>query len=115
MAMSMLKGKALPNVFCAEEGATAIYLLNLSPTKAVENQIPYEAWSGFKPRVSHLCIFGYIAYALVNLANRSKLDEKSIKCIFVGYCTHSKAYRLHNPLNGKVVASRNVVFDEEAG
>lgn len=114
MARSMLKAKGLPNDFWAEGVATAVYLLNLSPTKAVQNQIPYEAWSGFKPWVSHLRIFGCIAYALVNSENRSKLDDKSIKCIFVGYCTHSKAYRLYNPLNGKVVVSRNVVFDEEA-
>ncbi|KAF2320696.1 hypothetical protein GH714_030132 [Hevea brasiliensis] len=52
------------------------------------------------------------AYALVNF--RSKLDEKSEKCIFIGYSPHSKAYRLYNPISGKVIISRDVVFNEEA-
>jgi len=34
------------------------------------------------------------------------------KCIFIGYCTQSKAYRLYNPLNGKILIRRDVVFDE---
>ena len=111
MARSTLKAKNLPNMFWGKAIVTAVYLLNLSPTKAVMNQTPYEAWQGRKPRVSHLKVFGCIAYAL--LENRSKLDDKSQKCIFIGYCTKSKAYRLYNPLSGKVIVSRNVIFNEE--
>ena len=92
-----------------------MYLLNISPTKAALNQTPYEAWKGTKPLVSHLRIFGCIAYVLVNFRTRQKLDEKSEKCIFIGYSLESKAYRLYNPLSGKVIISRNVIFDEEKG
>ncbi|KAF2320532.1 hypothetical protein GH714_028041 [Hevea brasiliensis] len=95
MARSLLKAKELPDYFWGEAVATAVYLLNISPTKAVLNQTPYEAWMGKKPRVSHLKAFGCVAYSLVNF--RSKLDEKSEKCIFIGYSPHSKAYRLYNP------------------
>lgn len=52
MARSMLKAKGLPNKFWAEGISTAVYLLNLSPTRAVPNQIPYEAWNGFKTWVN---------------------------------------------------------------
>jgi transposase InsO family protein len=38
MAKSMLKGKGLPNMFWAEAVATAVYLLNRSPTKAVKKR-----------------------------------------------------------------------------
>lgn len=111
MARSLLNARGLPVHFWGEAVATAVYLLNISPTKAVLDQTPYEAWMGRKPRV-HLKVFGCIAYALVNL--RSKLDEKSEKCIFIGYSPQSKAYRLYNPTNGKVIINRNVVFNEEA-
>ena len=37
MAHSLLKGKNLPNCFWAKVVATAVYLLNISPTKAVAN------------------------------------------------------------------------------
>lgn len=111
MARSSLKAKGLPDYFWGEAVATAVYLLNISPTKVVWNTTPLEAWNGKKPRVSHLRIFGCIAYALVNF--HSKLDEKSTKCIFVGYSLQSKAYRLYNPISGKVIISRNVVFNED--
>lgn len=94
MARSMLKAKGLSDEFWGEAVATAVYILNISPTRAVMNRTPYEAWTGKKPKVSHLKVFGCIAYALVN--TRSKLDEKSIKCIFIGYSLQSKAYRLYN-------------------
>ena len=114
MARSLLKAKELPNVFWAEGVATAVYLLNLSPTKVVPNQTPYEAWSGRKPSVSHLKVFGCIVFALIDSHNRSKLDDKSIKYIFIGYYSQSKAYRLYNPVSDKVVVNRNVVFNEDA-
>ncbi|XP_058000540.1 uncharacterized protein LOC110654465 [Hevea brasiliensis] len=44
MARSLLKGKGLPNQHWAEAIATVVYLLNISPTKVVLNQTPYEAW-----------------------------------------------------------------------
>ncbi|XP_016721281.1 uncharacterized mitochondrial protein AtMg00820-like [Gossypium hirsutum] len=46
--------------------------------------------------------------------NRSKLDEKSMKCIFVGYYSQSKSYRLYNPLSGKLaLAVSNPIYYEE--
>ena len=58
--------------------------------------------------------FGCIAYAFVNPQKRTKLDEKSEKCIFIGYCTQSKGYRLYSPESGKIMVSRNVMFDENS-
>ena len=111
MARSMLKAKRLSDKFWGEAVATTVYLLNISPTRAVYNQTSYEAWKHKKPQVSHLKVFGCVAYALVN--DRSKLDKKSDKCIFIGYCDQSKAYRLYNPVSGNFLISRNVIFNEE--
>ena len=74
MTRSLLKAKRLLDRFWEEAVATAVYLLNISPTKAVLNQTPYEAWMGKKSRVSDLQVYGCMAYALVN--SRSKLDKK---------------------------------------
>ena len=108
----MLKSKDMPNSFWAEAVATAVYILNLSPTKAVMNKTPYEAWFRRKPAVGHLRVFGCVAYTLINSHNRKKLDAKSEKCIFIGYCIQSKGYRLYNPETKKTIVSRNVMFDE---
>lgn len=60
MATSMMNEKGLPKRFWAEAVFTAVYILNRSPTKFVKNKTPFEAWSGFKPSVRHLKIFGCI-------------------------------------------------------
>ncbi|KAA0056488.1 Integrase, catalytic core [Cucumis melo var. makuwa] len=49
MARSMLQIKGLSNDFWAEAVSTSIYLLNISPTKAVMNKTPFEAWYGKNP------------------------------------------------------------------
>ena len=45
--------------------------------------------------------------------SRKKLDPKAVKCIFVGYGTEFKAYKLFNPQTHKIFASRDVVFHEQ--
>ncbi|MCO5587897.1 hypothetical protein L7F22_041849 [Adiantum nelumboides] len=43
---------------------------------------------------------------------RGKLDDKVVKCIFVGYSSGSKGYRLYNPATNKIFESRDVIFAE---
>ena len=74
---------------------------------------PQEAWSGRKPAVDHFRIFGCIAYAHVPDEKRKKLEDKSLKCVFLGVSETSKAYKLYDPLTKKVVVSRDVVFDDK--
>ena len=113
MARSMLKSKKLPKEFWAEAVACAVYLSNRSPTRSVWGKTPQEAWSGRKPGISHLRVFGSIAHVHVPDKKRTKLDDKSESFIFIGYDANSKGYKLFNPNNKKVVISRDVVFDEE--
>jgi len=65
MAHSMFKEKNLPNKYWGATLKYAIYILNICPTKSLENSIPEEAWTGRKLDVSHIMIFGYVAYAHV--------------------------------------------------
>ena len=44
---------------------------------------------------------------------RSKLNNRSEKFIFIGYDENSKGYKFYNLSNGKIVTSRDVEFDEE--
>jgi transposase InsO family protein len=113
-ARSMIKGKNLSNGFWAEAISTVVYLKNRSPTKILENKTPFEAFYGYKPKVSHLRIFGSKAFAHIPKEDRRKLDAKAIKCIFIGYCTKYKAYKMFDPNNHKVFASRDVLFHENA-
>jgi hypothetical protein len=99
--------------FWAEAVDCAVYLANQCPTRSVWNKTPQEAWSGRKPNISHLRVFGSIAYAHVPYQKRSKLDDRSEKLVFIGYDHRSKGYKLYNPSKGKIISSRDVEFDEE--
>jgi hypothetical protein len=108
----MLNEKNLPNCFWAEAVATAVYIMNRTPTLAIHDMTPEEKFTGKKPDVSHLRVFGCIAYVHVPDEKRSKLDPKAEKCIFIGYSSEQKGYRCFNPSTRKLQVSRDVVFDE---
>ncbi|KAK8540598.1 hypothetical protein V6N13_027117 [Hibiscus sabdariffa] len=114
MARSMLKAKNMPKEFLVKVVSCVVYLSNRSLTKNVDNVTPQEAWSGRKPSVRHIRVFGSIAYAHVPDQGRLKLDDRSSKYVFIGYDSNSKGYKLFNPSNGRIVISRDVEFDEQA-
>ena len=62
--------------------------------------------------LSHLRMFGCMAYAHIPDCQRNKLDKKAEKFRFVGYRLNSKDYRLMNEKTTKVVISRDVIFNE---
>lgn len=110
-ARCMLQNAGLEKQYWAEAANTAVYLKNHSPSKAVMGTTPEEKWTSKKVNVSHLRTFGCIAYAMVD--NMRKLDARSKKYIFVGYCENSKGYRLIDPkYPKKCVKARHVTFLE---
>ncbi|XP_068477368.1 uncharacterized protein [Phaseolus vulgaris] len=56
-------------------------------------------------------VFGSITYAHIPKTVRSKLDDKVVKTIFIGY-KHG-GYKLYNPMTKKVIVSRDVTFAED--
>jgi hypothetical protein len=68
----------------------AVYILNRSPTKALNDRTPYEAWHGLKPLVSYLRVFGYLAFGK-ELGHIGKLDDMSTPGVFISYAEGSKA------------------------
>jgi len=110
---AMLTDANLSKNYWAEAANTAIYLKNRSPTKALVNSTPEEKWTGKKVDLNHLKVFGCTAYLHVPDMLRKKLDPKSKKYIFVGYCEESKGYRLIDPEKPKrLVKGRDVYFFE---
>ncbi|KAG8481821.1 hypothetical protein CXB51_027173 [Gossypium anomalum] len=99
--------------FWAEAVNSSVYLLNKLPTHAVKDKTPFEAWHGLKPTVSHLKIFGCVCYVLVPAERRTKLEKRSVPCIFVGYSSDKKGYRVYDPSTRKILVSRDIRFDEE--
>ena len=110
----MIHKAGLPLNFWAEAVATAVYLRNRSPTACIKEATPYECWHKEKPDISHLRVFGCNAFVHIPDQKRRKLDQKSIRCIFVGYPSNCKGYKLYNPETKKFLRSRDVVFMESS-
>ena len=109
----MIRFARLPDSYWGEAVATAAYIRNRVPTSAFKERVsPYEKWYQRRPDLSHLRVFGCVAYAHIPDCQRNKLDKKAKKCRFVGYSLNYKGYRLMNEKTIKVVISRDVVFSE---
>jgi hypothetical protein len=97
-----------------DDGSTPMYILNRSPTKALNGRTLYEAWHGRKPAISHLRVFGCLAFGK-ELGHIGKLDDRSTPGVFIGYAEGSKAYRILDPGTQRVRMMCDVVFDEGRG
>ncbi|RVW83943.1 Retrovirus-related Pol polyprotein from transposon RE1 [Vitis vinifera] len=85
MAKAMLYEKGLPKIFWAE---------------AVNTATLQSVWV--------LMLF------TSSKGKKEQLDETSEKCIFMGYSSQSKGYRVYNLKTNKLIISREVIFDEKA-
>ena len=65
MAHIMLTDKHLSNEYWVEAVATAVYILNICPTKSVRNKVPRESWIFMKHNVVHFKVFGCVTYTHV--------------------------------------------------
>ena len=108
-ARCMLSNARMNRRFWAEAANTACYLINRSPSIPLNKKTPIEVWSGMPADYSQLRVFGCTAYAHVD---NGKLEPRAIKCLFLGYGSGVKGYKLWNPETKKTFMSRNVVFNE---
>ena len=108
----MLRMAKLSKPFWGEAVQTAVYLINRLPSVPLGFDIPERVWTGKEVSYSHLKVFGCKAFMHVPKEQRSKLDDRAIPCVFVGYGNTEFGYKLWDPERKKVVRSRDVVFHE---
>lgn len=58
-------------------------------------------------------IFSCIAHVYIPYAKRTKLHNKSLRCVFLRNSKESEAYRLYDPVFGKIIMSKDVKFKED--
>lgn len=109
-ARSMINGAKLEKVFWGDAVLTAVYLINLTPTKALKlSKTPFEMWHETKPKIKYLKVFGSTVY-VHNKTNKTKFDDKSWKGILLGY--EPNGYKVWNPVSEKYAVVRDVIVDE---
>jgi hypothetical protein len=90
---------------------TVVHLLNRSLTKSLEGKTLYEAWHRRTPVVGHLRTFGCLVY-VKELNTVSKLSDRSMLGVFIGYAEGVKVYRILDPVTRRVRTVGDVIFDE---
>jgi len=103
VAWAMLHDQGLPLHLWVEAYNTAIYVQNRCPHRILGMSTPKEAYSGKKPDLSHLRIFGANVYMHVTKDARKKLELTTKVGIFVGYTDTPHNYRVYLPDSGKTV------------
>jgi hypothetical protein len=132
MGRAMLYHARLPSVFWGVAVLCAVYTRNRVLTSSTstqdrvvpsstggpptrEGRTPFELWTGEKPRVGHMRVFGSDAYVHVPRSDRSgKVDVRAHECIMVGYDDdRRRGYCVFDLVTGKLTFSRDVDFNEE--
>ncbi|GJR76838.1 putative ribonuclease H-like domain-containing protein [Tanacetum coccineum] len=108
----MLSAAKVPLFFWAEAIATACFTQNRSLVIPRHEKTPYHIINARKPSVKFFHIFGSLCYIVRDGENLNKMKEKGDACIFVGYSTQSKAYRVFNKRTRIIVETIHVNFDE---
>nr|GFA94447.1 hypothetical protein [Tanacetum cinerariifolium] len=102
-ARTMLSAAKVPLFFWAEAIATSCFTQNRSLVIPRHEKTPYHIINDRKPS---LC------YIIKDGENLDKMKEKGDACIFIGYSTHSRAYRVFNKRTRVIVETIHVNFDE---
>jgi histone deacetylase 1/2 len=102
----------MPLKFWDEAFLTAVFLINRLPSKAIQNDMPYECLLSDKPDYSFLRIFGCAYWPNIRPYNTKKVQFCSKRCVFLGYSNSHKGLKCLDPSEGRVYISRDIVFDE---
>jgi hypothetical protein len=109
-ARALLVAAELPERLWGEAVHAANYLRNLTPQE--DRMSPEQRWTGQKPRIGHLRVFGCIVYTHIPAQKRQKLQRTAWKGIFVGYALTERQYRVLDPKTMAVKLYSSITFDE---
>ncbi|GKE36740.1 putative RNA-directed DNA polymerase [Tanacetum coccineum] len=91
-----------------------VHILNRVPSISVP-KTPYEIWTGRKPNLRYLRVWGCQAEAKLYNPQSRKLDLKTIGCFFIGHPERSKGYRFYCPSHGtRIIETHHAEFLENA-
>nr|GFC38257.1 retrovirus-related Pol polyprotein from transposon TNT 1-94 [Tanacetum cinerariifolium] len=110
MVRSMINLTTLPLSFWNYALESVKRILNMVPTKKVD-KTPYELWYGKVPNLSSIKVWG--CEALVKRDTPDKLQQRSVKCIFIGYPKETMGYYFYFPPENKIVVASEIPIEAE--
>ena len=97
--------------FWADIVDTFVYLTNKGPSSSLHCGIREEARIGKKVKYSFLKTFGCEAFIHINKKNRTRFENKSKKCTFIGYRVNDFGYLFYHYEKHKIIRSRDFIFN----
>jgi hypothetical protein len=77
------------------------------------SKTPYELWTGHKPSLNYIRVWGCPAEVKIFNSNAGKLEPKTVSCHFIDYPEKFKGFRFYCPdKHTKYVETRHVIFLE---
>ncbi|KAE8976384.1 Copia protein [Phytophthora rubi] len=114
MARAMMHYMEVDRQWWGEAVMTAAHIVNRVPNTARRDKSPFEVLTGMQPVLDYLRVFGAHGYVHLDKSKRTKWDARSHRCIFLGYADGSKAYRVWDCEDQRLVKTRTVILDERA-
>nr|GEX01269.1 Gag-Pol polyprotein [Tanacetum cinerariifolium] len=111
-ARTMLSAAKVPLYFWAEAISTACFTQYRSLVIPRHEKTLYHIINGRKPSVKFFHIFCSLCYIIRDGEIFDKMKEKGDACIFVGYSTQPRAYRVFNNITRVIVETIHINFDE---
>ncbi|KAJ9544458.1 hypothetical protein OSB04_024165 [Centaurea solstitialis] len=113
VARALLFHMTVRKPFWADAVATACFLINRMPSVVLDGQSPFSVLFPTKPLFPiDPKIFGSTCFVRDTRPHITKLDPKSLKCVFLGYSRLQKGYRCFSPTLNRYIVSRDVTFHE---
>jgi hypothetical protein len=112
VARALLFHSHLPKHFWCYAVIHATYLINRIPTPILHNQSPFEKLFNESSDLQHLKVFGSLTYSSTLMNQRTKLEPRGRKCIFLGYKQGVKGTILYDLNTKEIFLSRHVVHHD---
>ena len=114
-ARALLFQMHVPKHFWADAVSTACFLINQMPSSVLDWDTPFQTLFPHKPLFPiEPRVFGSTCYVWDVSPHVSKLDPKSLKCIFLSYSRVQKGYKCYCPSLRRYLVSADVIFLEDA-
>jgi len=109
---SLLFQSNLPKSYWSYAVNHVVHLINRMPSAILKDKSPYGMLYQKPPTYLDLKTFGCLSFAYTFDVNRSKLDPRARKCVFIGFKNGIKGYILLDLKTREIFISRNVLFYE---